>query len=224
MSHAGGEKVTGKQKALPELERRHQAALVAGLEALLAPEAKKRARGLQALVAIDAHRRSPVAAALLCKMLDEPDLRLRSEIVDALADMIGAPGDPIISHERARDWARAVLGEIRQREIFALVQVAAACEGRTEAVCRLLAMCPFSGPTLVRILGNPSSALNVRAKAATLIGMIGYIEAAPILEKLAERLSQSASQVPLAGRARAEAEGLLPEVLAAKSALAEAGF
>lgn len=198
--------------------------LMEATEALLAPDGTQRAWGLRRIRSLGAHRSSPLAAALLARSLTEPDVALRSSIVDMLAEALSLEGHGRSEVEDVRAWASRLLSDMRQREIYALVQVTLYSRESFPAVCRLLEFCPFAGSTLVRIVANSQGDIEIRAAAAELLGFIGYLDACPVLEGLIARLEKRQEALPgwkLAPASR-EVEILLPAAMAARAALAEA--
>ena len=201
------------------------AGLVEALQGLFAPEKDTRRRALDRLRDMDAHRRSPLAAAVLVHRLVEPDLDLRAAIVDMLAEVLPAGEGPVQLPAEVRRWARAALAELREPQVYALLLVARAWSERFQAVCRLLAGCSFSGEILLRILKDRRTDPAVQAVAARAVGEIGYLDAIEELERLLLRqVSRHRRQLGMAfaPRMREEEEALVPALQEAMAALREA--
>ncbi len=211
-----------KPDTLTEIPKSQRGEVLSALEAFIGPEPPSRSDGLEQLMALDAHRRSPLVAAIIANQIDEPDIHLRSTIVEALAIVLKPGAEEAKSHEAVRRWVRHVLGQMRQREIYAVLQIIAVSPELIDPACVVLNACSFSGEALVRILANRKVEVNIRIAAAKAIGTIGFLEAGPDLRRIQERLmSRKAGQMEMAFAPAPdeEAESLLPEVLEALRSL-----
>jgi hypothetical protein len=157
-------------------------------EALTAPDLETRHGGLTRLVEQDAVRHHPLVAYLLISRLAEPDIALRAQIVDALADVVtpDGHGDPV--QAPSFPILTAHLMEMRTRQIYALLQVADFDKSSETRVVGLLDYCSFAGGHLADILANRAIPLALRKQAAYFIGRMGYLDALPSLERMAARL------------------------------------
>jgi hypothetical protein len=198
--------------------------LTLGLEDLLSPDLELRRKGLKTLVEMDAHRRSPLAAAVIAGQIREPDIDLRTRIAAALAEVCVSASDTERPPVEVRSWVRRVLTGMRTREIYSLLQVIAYDADQTEQVCSLLQACSFSGETMLAIVKDGRADIAIRVAAVKAIAVIGYLDAIVVLEQLNQRIAgQIAGQIPMAfaGRLEAEAEQLLPALQEALHLLAE---
>jgi hypothetical protein len=211
-----------KQNTLKEIPESQRGQVLAALEAFVGPDTEARAHGLEILMSLDAHRRSPMVAAIMASYTDEPDIGLRSTIVEALADVLRSDSDEARPPDRVRHWMRHILSQMRQREIYALLQILDLSPERIESVCCILDACSFSGEALVRILANRKADVSIRIAAAKAIGRIGFLDAGPTLRRMQERLlSRKAGQLEMAFATISdeEAERLLPAILDALHSL-----
>lgn len=157
-------------------------------EALTSPDLETRYAGLKQLVEQDAVRHQPLVAYLLVSRLAEPDIALRAQIVDALADVVIPNGHGEPAQQPSFPVLAAHLMEMRTRQIYALLQVADFDKSIEPKVVGLLDYCSFAGGHLADILSNRSIPLALRKQAAYFIGRIGYLDALPALERMAARL------------------------------------
>lgn len=204
-----------KTDTLAEIPKSERGEMLSALEAFVGPEIPTRTNGFKQLLEANAHRRSPLVAAIMARQIDEPDIHLRSRIVEALAAVLRPEPEDAKSPEDVRLWLRHVLGQMRQREIFAVLQVIATSPELIDPVCDILNACSFSGEALVRILANRKVDINIRIAAAKAIGKIGFLDAGPDLRRIQERLmSRKAGQMEMAFAPTPdeEAEDLLPVV------------
>ncbi len=209
---------------LRELQTDELPDLLEALLQLTGPELAARQTGLRRLVEADYHRRSPLAAALLARGVGERDLELRREWVVALAEVIvGTSASP----EQVAHWLRHSLGQLRRREIYGLLQLAAASPGHTGLVHLVLDQCSFSGGTLLQILQDRKADIQIRVSAAHALAAIGYLDAAPavasLLNRIASRLAGQ-EEMGFAPSLEAEADLLLPALESLNDALSEAAL
>jgi hypothetical protein len=212
-------------KPLKELPRNMKGKLMDALQEFISPEPETRLVGFQKILSYDAHRRSPLAAAVLGLGIRERDLSLRLEITKAVAEVI----DPRTERppELVRSWMRHALNQMRQREVYSLLQLIAKSEEALEPVTRLLSACSFAGDTCLRILKDRKANVHVRAAAVRVIGRLGYLDAADTLEGLTNRLaSREAGQMDMgfAPDRDREAQTLLPVLRHTAEILKEAAI
>jgi hypothetical protein len=212
-----------KSKPLKEFPRNMKGKLMDALQEFFSPEPETRLAGFQKIISYDAHRRSPLAAATLGMNIRERDLALRLEIVKAIIEVIDPRSEQ--PPELVRSWLRHALNQMRQREIYSLLQLIAKSEEALQPVTRLLRACSFAGDTALRILKDRKANVHVRAAAARVIGKLGYLDAADALEGLANRLaSREAGQMDMgfAPDRDREAQTLLPVLRQTNEILKEA--
>jgi hypothetical protein len=157
-------------------------------EALTSPDLETRHAGLQQLVDQDAVRQHPLVAYLLISKLVEPDIALRSHIVDALADVVipNGHGEPALAPTYST-LATHLTG-MRTRQIYALLQVVDYDKSNESKVIGLFDHCSFAGGHLSCILATRTVPLHMRKLAAYFIGLMGYLDALPVLERIAARI------------------------------------
>jgi hypothetical protein len=178
-------------------------------EALTSPDLETRNAGLKQLVDQDAVRRHPLIAYLLISRLAEPDIALRAQIVDALADVVIPNGHGEPSHAPSFPVLTSHLMEMRTRQIYALLQVADFDKSIESSVVGLLDYCSFAGGHLSDILSNRAIPLVLRKQAAYFIGRIGYLDALPALERMAARLETRCNGRSELGEVDSDAAALL---------------
>jgi hypothetical protein len=212
------------EERLSELRKDELPELLDSLLQLTGPDLPMRQAGLRRLIEAGHHRRSPLAAALLVRGAGERDLELRREFVVALAEVIAGTA---ASPEPVARWLRHSLNQLRRREIYALLQVAAAAPGHTGLVHLVLDQCSFSGATLLQILQDRKADIQIRVSAAHALAAIGYLDAAPavatLLNRIASRLAGQ-EEMGFAPSLEAEADLLIPALELLNDALSEAAL
>jgi hypothetical protein len=158
-------------------------------EELTAPEVETRRVALKRLAELNAIRLSPLVAYLVATRLLEPDPALRKMVVRFLGDVFvtdeeGRPAPEIVIRHLT-----AYLAQMRTRQIVAILQIAALDKISETAAAHLFNACPYGGGQLVEIAGDRKVALPIRQEAVGMIGLVGYLEALPTLERLEARMS-----------------------------------
>lgn len=205
--------VDKKPQSLKGIPKRRYEDLLCALEDFVGPNHQARTRGLGKLLALDAHRRSPLVATILADRISEVDLELRLTIVKALA-MVLKPGvDGLGPSDNVNRWLCHNLGQMRTRDIYALLQVLANSMEYLEPVCCVMAACSFAGENLERIISDHKNDVSIRIAAAEAIGRIGFLDAEATLKALLRRLSdRKKDQTPLTPEVDQEVEALLPAI------------
>lgn len=172
-----------------------QAAIVSNLqetwasaEALVSLDLHDRRQGLERLIESGAPRFSPLVAYILTTRLEEPDLPLRTLIIQTLASLFDPDIRGLPAAESVRAQLTASLAKIAPPEVLALLQAAEATPACTAQVARLLSRSAPAAEILVNILSDRQSSLNLRRQAIFFVGQVGYLDALPALERLQARL------------------------------------
>jgi len=162
-------------------------------EMFVSPHIEERRRGFALLFGSEAARRSTLTPQLLASRVDEPDLNLRAQIVQAIADYFEIRG----RHYRyPAEMRAAVVGHLRKFErpqLLALLDLQRAAQAgavklKPESLACVLERIPNASVHLARIAGERSVALGLRCAAIELVGVVGFLEALPALEGLEARL------------------------------------
>lgn len=191
-------------------------------EMLFAPEATIRQQGFSRLVELGAARLSPLIASLLAVRLTDPDLEIRRQIAHILGDLLSADTLGQCAPEQVRQYLTNTLGQMRQRPIFALLEVAISDPSAEQPIARLFNACPYAGRHLGDILTERKHPLAVRRMAIHYVGLVGYLEAIPALERMSSRLETRLTgqqAMPFAPPLMSDELDLLPEVRLALASL-----
>lgn len=178
-------------------------------EALTSPDLETRHGGVKHLVDQDAVRQFPLIAYMLISRLAEPDIALRAQIVDALADVVTPDGHGEPAHAPSFPVLTTHLMEMRTRQIYALLQVADFDKSNEPKVMGLLDYCSFAGGHLSDILSNRKIPLALRKQAAYFIGRMGYLDALPTLERMVTKLESRRNGTGELGRNEEDDAALL---------------
>jgi hypothetical protein len=162
-------------------------------EMFVSPHIEERRRGFAILFGSEAARRSPLTPQLLFTRVDEPDLNLRGQIVQALADYFEIRGR---EYRYPPEIRAAVAGHLRKFDrphLLALLDLQRAQQVgklklRSECLVRLLERIPNASAQLSRLAGDRTMALEMRCAAIELIGQVGFTDTLPVLEGLEARL------------------------------------
>ena len=178
---------------LKELSTRRSAKLLQALEDLLSPNVGTRQEAMNRLCAMDAHRRSALAVSFLVYRLAEQDLKLRSEIVQAVCEVIKPRKNQERSPVKVREYLHSALRGIGEREVLSLLELVSEDPGLLETVCILLNQCSQSGEILVNIINCYDTPLPIRIASCEIVGKVGFLEAIKPIENLEKRLSDRAT-------------------------------
>jgi hypothetical protein len=199
------------------------------LERLVSPRAEDRSSGLNILLELDAHRISPLVAYVLATRLDDPDMNLRIKVVEAVGGLLSRgvfssslDEEGVKTPENVRQSLKFYLSQMRRRRIFALLQVADQHPSTHTSVAAIIKTCSHAGQVLADIFSDRRLPVNIRRQAIKYAGVVGFLDAAPRLEKLAERLEarmQGQRLMPFAPPVDSAEKALLPAIQTALSLL-----
>jgi hypothetical protein len=214
-------------KELKQLSPRRRGELHQALEDLLSGDASLQAQALDCLVKMDAHRRSPLAIAILGNRVTERNRSIRAKIISMLAE-------PLRVNERSERAASNVLrilhdilSKLGKQEVYALTELVDDDASMLDPVCILLDQCSASGQILVDMVTQHDLKLSLRIAAADVIAQVGFLEAERPMKMFERRLlDRSARQLAMdfASQTREEAEKLVPVLRRTLQALEEAAF
>jgi hypothetical protein len=184
-------------------------------ENLSSPEAQHRLVAVEYLSKSGAVRLSPLIAYILFTRITDPDLEIRSRVVEALGDVFthDAEGRPAV--DNVRHHLSTQLGRMRTREIYALLQVLVEHPGQMAFATRLLNACPYAGTHLAEVASSRKAPIELRRCAIRLLGEVGYLDAIPALERILIRLESRVSgqqAMPFAPPPGVDDTSLLPDL------------
>jgi hypothetical protein len=157
-------------------------------ESLTSPDPVKRQRGIDELLELGAQRVSPLVAYMVATCISDPDINIRRRVTYILADLItsGANGKHI--PDDVRMIVTNYLHNMRESTVYGLLEVAVADKDAEKSIFHILNACPYAGRYLGEILTEWKNPVPIRYKAIYFIGLVGYLEALPILERMLNRL------------------------------------
>jgi HEAT repeat protein len=162
-------------------------------EDLISPDINTRLDGLDMLLKLNAPRLSPLVAYLLVSRITDPDITLRTRIVNALGELLMADHEGRITPEPVRRCLMRYLNQMRTRPIFSLLEVVNHFPQEKDNVARIFNTCSNAGRHLADILADRKAPVKIREQAAYYIGLVGYLDAIPALERLSSRLESRLS-------------------------------
>jgi hypothetical protein len=163
------------------------------LEKVASPDLDERYAGLDQLVEMDAHRASPLVVYVLATRLDDANLEFRAKVVQALGGLLSSGEAASNTPDEVKKTLKAYLSRMRQRRIYALLQVAEFQPSSQTHVAALLKGCSNAGKILADIFSDRKLGNEIRHQAINFVGIVGYLEAIPRLALLAERLESGAN-------------------------------
>lgn len=187
-------------------------------ENLAAQEERTRGLALDELLKLGAPRISPLVAYNLAARLRDPVLSFRSRIVESLANLLRLDAEGRPAPDQVRAYLVSYLSQMEQSDIQALLEVGIAESETKSHISKLLNLCPKAGRHLAQLVADRKSPLPIRQLAAYFIGLIGFIEAMPTLERLRNRLEarqDGQKSMSFAPPSIADETLLLPDIKAA---------
>ena len=165
----------------------------AAAESLSSADFRQRQQGLDLLIKCGAARLSPLVIYVIYTRITDPDIEIRSLVVQALADVMALDEKGRQAPESVRQHLMTQLGQMRTREIFGLVQLLANKPALTPQVSRLMNSCPFAGHHLADLAVSRKTPLEIRRHAIRLAGEVGYCDVIPTFERMLARLDSRAN-------------------------------
>lgn len=162
-------------------------------ESLAATDAVTRHHGIDALVELGAQRASPLVAYMIATCINDTDVYIRRRIAYILADLIMI--DPLVSQtpDNVRKTVTNYLHNMGEETVYGLLEVAVMDPLVEKSIYHLFNACPYAGRYLGDILSQYKNPLAIRERAIYYVGLVGYTEALPILERLLSRLESRAN-------------------------------
>ena len=160
----------------------------AAMEKLISPDVNTRNSALDQLLALEAHRLSPLIAYTLAIHLEDRDIEFRSRIAQALGSLLSSRDDGEQVPEFVRQGLKSYLSQMRRRKVYAILQVAAFRADTESSVAALLNACSFAGASLAIIFLDRKLSLDIRRQAIIFAGRVGFLDTIPSLERLRDRL------------------------------------
>jgi HEAT repeat protein len=157
-------------------------------EALTDPDVNNRRQGLDSILELNAARHLPLIAYLLCTRLNDPDIELRKRFIGAIAQLLGPGKNGETAQQVIRHVLKHYLGQMDAQDIKSLLEVVETDTESVSQVAIVIKACPKAGEHLAVILADRSQPLAIRNQAVCLIGKIGYVDALPIVDRLATKL------------------------------------
>ena len=157
-------------------------------EYLTSPELSTRQRGIDALLELGAQMVSPLVAYMVTTCLSDPDIYLRRRVAIIVADLLTSDLNNKQNPEEVRKVVIYYLHNMNEATVFGLLEVAVADPQVERSIYHIFNGCPYVGRYLGDILSQWKNSLSIRQKAIYFIGLVGYLEALPVLERLFNRL------------------------------------
>jgi len=157
-------------------------------EQLTSPDPVSRQRGIDALLDMRAQKVSPLVAYMLATCLNDPDLYIRRRVAFIVADLITPEQNGRQIPEEVRATVANFLHNMHEATVYGLIEVSIADPQADQSIYHIFNACPYVGKYLGDMLTQWKNPLPIRQKAIYFIGLVGYLEALPVLERLLNRL------------------------------------
>jgi hypothetical protein len=157
-------------------------------EALSSPDVVTRQHGIDTLLELGAQRASPLVGFMMATCITDPDIYIRRRVVYILADLVKTAQEEKQVNENIRITVNNYLHNMGEGTLAGILEVAVMDPQVDQAICQILNQCPYAGRYLGEILSDWKNPLPIRQKAIHFVGLVGYTEALPVLERLLDRL------------------------------------
>lgn len=158
------------------------------LEGIASPDAAERHRSLNELISLDAPRLSPLVAYMLATRLVDPNLKFRTRVIEVLGDIISNGNGEKLPLE-VRRHLKAHCTVIGRGTVMAMLEVAEVDPSVETQIAAIFNLCSHSGTILTELMADRRVPVLLRRQAIHYIGRVGFIQAIPHLERLADRLT-----------------------------------
>jgi hypothetical protein len=157
-------------------------------ECLASADAITRQHGIDAILELGAQKVSPLVAYMIATRLADSDIYIRRRAIYILADLITwEPGDrPEV--DSIRRSVTNYLRDMGEETVFRILEVAVMEAQAEKPIYHLLNACPSAGKYLGNMLTEWKNPLAIRQKAIYFVGLVGFMEVLPVLERLLDRL------------------------------------
>lgn len=157
-------------------------------EGMISSDIAVRRDSVDQLLATNAARLLPLVVYLLATRITEPDLDIRTKVVHLLSEILLPDDKGRPAAEAVRQCLNTYLAQVRTRQIYSMLQLLPAQPELEPGVGRLLNACPYAGNQLADILSSRKVPLEIRRYAVRMVGLVGYLDAIPALERQLARL------------------------------------
>jgi hypothetical protein len=158
------------------------------LELLSSPQVDVRHQAMDQILGLDAHCLSPMVAYMVTTRIEDQDVGLRFRAVEAVGQVLRACNGNGGTPNDIRQAVVPYLSQMRRRKIYGLLQILESHPSAESDVAALLNACSFAGSTLALIFLDRKLSLEIRRQAIIFTGIVGFLDAIPALERLADRL------------------------------------
>jgi hypothetical protein len=157
-------------------------------EYLASPDAMTRHHGIDALLELGVQRVSSLVAFMLATCINDKDIYIRRRVIYILADVISREPGSKPAAENVRLSVFNYLHNINEETIYGLLEVVVMDPQVEKPLYLLFNACPAAGRYLANILSDWKNPQLIRQQAVYFIGLVGYMEVLPVLERLLDRL------------------------------------
>ncbi len=157
-------------------------------ESLASSDPVTRQHGLDTLLELGAQKASALVAFTIATCLNDPEIYIRRRVVYILADLIARVPGVKPAPEHVRKAVTHYLHRMNTEIVLALLEVAVIDPQAENAIYQLLNSCPTAGHCMGEIMTEWKQPLPIRQVAIHFVGMVGYMEELPALERLLDKL------------------------------------
>lgn len=157
------------------------------LEGIASPDVAERNASLDILLETDAPKLSPLVAYILATRLIDSNINFRARVIQTIGNVI-SPDVGSAPPSEVRRHLKAHCTLIGRGTVLAMLEVAAVDPSVESHIASVFNLCSHSGTILIDLMAERKVPVSIRRLAICFIGLVGFIEAIPYLERLEDRL------------------------------------
>lgn len=167
------------------------------LEQLVSEKLEQRKNGLQKIVELQAIDKYPLVVYVVSTRLVEPDISLRADVVRLIATFHSINYQKKESSKEIFKTLYDYFDQIRNRQIYSLLQVAIYDTSLVDDVSYLIGLCSYAGRYLTEIVTDRKNPLELRVESLKIIESVGFIDVLPELNRILSRYERKNDSKPL---------------------------
>ena len=167
------------------------------LEQMVSVNLELRKNGLQKIIELQAIDKYPLVVYVVSTRLIEPEISLRADVVRLIATFKSINYSQKESSKEVFKTLYDYFDQIRNRQIYSLLQVAIYDTSLIDEVSYLIGLCSYAGEYLIEIVIDRKNPLELRVESLKIIESVGFIDVLPELRRVLSRYERKNDSKPL---------------------------
>jgi len=167
------------------------------LEQMVSVNLEQRKNGLQKIIELQAIEKYPLVVYVVSTRLIEPEISLRADVVRLIATFKSINYSQKEPSKEVFKTLYDYFDQIRNRQIYSLLQVAIYDTSLIDEVSYLIGLCSYAGEYLIEIVIDRKNPLELRVESLKIIESVGFIDVLPELRRVLSRYERKNDSKPL---------------------------